>query len=182
MISLAIILILAWSFYIGYSRGLVLQVFYSMGSIIALVVATATYKKLASFLYLWVPFANATQGSYNYFFDEKYLFDLDKVFYAGLSFLLLYVAVYALVRFIGIFVHLLEGFNPDTQLTNLISGIVAVMVTFISLQIVMVLLSSIPLAMVQEKLHSSFLANFMIQYTPFTSSFLKSLWLSNITG
>ncbi|MGC4421483.1 CvpA family protein, partial [Streptococcus suis] len=46
MISLAIILILAWSFYIGYSRGLVLQAFYSMGSIIALVVATATYKKL----------------------------------------------------------------------------------------------------------------------------------------
>ncbi len=44
MISLAIILILAWSFYIGYSRGLVLQAFYSMGSIIAMVVATATYK------------------------------------------------------------------------------------------------------------------------------------------
>ncbi|MDW8684615.1 CvpA family protein [Streptococcus suis] len=182
MISLAIILILAWSFYIGYSRGLVLQAFYSMGSIIALVVATATYKKLASFLYLWVPFANATQGSSNYYFDEKYLFDLDMVFYAGLAFLLIYVLVYAIVRFIGIFVHLLEAFNPDTKTTNLISGAGAVLVTFISLQIVMVLLSTIPLAMIQDKLHSSFLANIMIQYTPFTSSFLKSLWLSNIAG
>ena len=62
------------------------------------------------------------------------------------------------------------------------SGIVAVRVTLSALQIVMVLLSSIPLAVVQEKLHSSFFANFMIQYTPFTSSFFKSLWLSNITG
>ncbi|HEL1556698.1 CvpA family protein [Streptococcus suis] len=182
MISIAIILVLAWSFYIGYSRGLVLQAFYCLGSIIAMMIATATYKKLFSFLYLWVPFANATQGSSTYYFDEKYLFNLDKVFYAGLAFLLIYILVYILVRFLGIFVHLLEGFNPDTQLTNLISGFLAVLVTFVSLQIVMVLLSTIPLTVVQEKLHSSFLANFMIQYTPFTSSFLKSLWLSNITG
>ncbi len=37
------------------------------------------------------------------------------VFYAGLAFLLIYVLVYAIVRFIGIFVHLLEAFNPDTK-------------------------------------------------------------------
>ncbi|MDQ8821041.1 CvpA family protein [Streptococcus ruminantium] len=182
MISLAIILILAWSFYIGYSRGLVLQVFYSLGSVIALVVATATHKQLAGVFHTWVPFANATQGSKLYYFDEKYLFDLDKVFYAGLSFLLIYVLVYAFFRFLGIFVHLLEGFNPGTQTTNLISGGLAVLVTFLSVQIVMVLLSTIPLAVVQDKLHSSLLANIMIQYTPFTSGFLKSLWLSNIAG
>lgn len=182
MISLVLILILVWSFYIGYSRGLVLQAFYSMGSIIALVVATATYKKLASFLYLWVPFANATQGSSNYYFDEKYLFDLDMVFYAGLAFLLIYVLVYVLVRFIGIFVHLLEDFNPDTKVSNLVSGVLSVLVTFVSLQIVLILLATIPLAIIQDKLHSSFLANVMIQYTPITSSFFKSLWLSNIAG
>lgn len=182
MISLAIIFLLAWSFYIGYSRGLVLQVFYSLGSVVALMVATASYKGLAAFLYLWVPFANATQGSSTYYFDEKYLFELDKIFYAGLAFLLLYILTYAVVRFLGIFVHLLDGFNPDTQVTNLISGGLAVLVTFISLQIVMVLLSTIPLALVQDKLHNSLLANIMIQYTPFTSSFLKNLWISNITG
>lgn len=182
MISIVLILVLVWSFYLGYSRGLVVQTFYSLGSIVALTIATATYKSLILFLYLWVPFANATQGSSNYYFDEKYLFDLDMVFYAGLAFLLIYVLVYAIVRFIGIFVHLLEAFNPDTKTTNLISGALAVLVTFISLQIVMVLLSTIPLAIIQDKLHSSFLANIMIQYTPFTSSFLKSLWLSNVAG
>lgn len=182
MISLVIILILAWSFYIGYSRGLVLQVFYSLGSVLALVIATATYKQLAGVLRTWVPFSNATQESKLYYFDEKYLFDLDKIFYAGLAFLLIYLLVYAFVRFLGIFVHLLEGFNPDTQATNLISGGLAVLVTFLSLQVVMVLLSTIPLAAVQDKLHSSLLANIMIQYTPFTSSFLKLLWLSNIVG
>lgn len=182
MISIAILIVLAWSFYIGYSRGLILQVFYSLSSLVAFMVATATFKKLAAFLYLWVPFANATQGSSTYYFEENYLFDLDKVFYAGLAFLLIYILVYGLCRFLGIFVHLFEGFNPDTQLTNLISGLLAVLVTFFSLQIVMVLLATIPLAAVQDKLHSSLLANIMIQYTPFTSSFLKNLWLANIGG
>ncbi|HFI0644470.1 TPA: CvpA family protein [Streptococcus suis] len=182
MISFVILLILAWSFYIGYSRGLVLQAFYGLSSILALVIATATYKKWTAFFYLWVPFANATQGSSTYYFDEKYLFDLDKVFYAGLAFLLVYILVYGLARFVGIFVHLLDGFNPDTRTTNLISGAMAVLVTFLSLQIVLVLLSTIPLAVIQDKLHGSFLANLMIQYTPFTSSFFKSLWLSNIAG
>ncbi len=182
MISLVILLILAWSFYIGYSRGLVLQVFYSLSSLLALVVATATFKNLAAFLYLWVPFANATQDGATYYFDEQYLFDLDKVFYAGLAFLLMYLLVYTIMRFVGIFIHLLEGFNPDTQVTNLISGGLAVLVTFVSLQIVLVLLSTIPLAIIQDKLHGSFMANIMIQYTPITSSFLKSLWLTNIAG
>ncbi|HFI0214565.1 TPA: CvpA family protein [Streptococcus suis] len=182
MISFVILLILVWSFYIGYSRGLVLQAFYGLSSILALVIATATYKKWTGFLYLWVPFANATQGSSTYYFDEKYLFDLDKVFYAGLAFFLVYFLVYALARFVGIFVHLLEGFNPDTRTSNLISGAISVLVTFLSLQLVLVLLSTIPLAVIQDKLHGSFLANLMIQYTPFTSSFLKSLWLSNIAG
>ncbi|HGA1494148.1 TPA: CvpA family protein [Streptococcus suis] len=182
MISIVLILVLVWSFYLGYSRGLVVQTFYSLGSIVALTIATATYKSLIPFLYLWVPFANATQGSSNYYFDEKYLFDLDSVFYAGLAFLLIYVLVYVLVRFLGIFVHLFEGFNPDTKLSNLVSGFLSVLVTFVSLQIVLVLLATIPLAAIQDKLHSSFLANVMIQYTPITSSFFKSLWLSNIAG
>ncbi|HFI0424914.1 TPA: CvpA family protein [Streptococcus suis] len=182
MISIVLILVLVWSFYLGYSRGLVVQTFYSLGSIVALTIATATYKSLIPFLYLWVPFANATQGSSNYYFDEKYLFDLDSVFYAGLAFLIIYFLVYVLVRFLGIFVHLFEGFNPDNQTSNVISGLLSVLVTFISLQIVMVLLSTIPLAIIQDNLQHSFIANAMIQYTPFTSSFFKSLWLSNVAG
>lgn len=182
MISLVIILILAWSFYIGYSRGLILQLFYGAGSIVSLMVATAKYKELTQFLYLWLPFSNATQGSSTYYFDEQYLFDLDKVFYAGLAFLLIYMMVYSLVRFLGLFVHVLDGFNPDAQWGNLVSGGVSVMVTFLSLEIVLTLLSTIPLAAVQDRLHASWVANGMLQYAPLINSFLRELWLSNSIG
>ncbi|HFI0151061.1 TPA: CvpA family protein [Streptococcus suis] len=182
MVSVFILIILAWSFYIGYSRGLVLQSYYTISSILALIVAAMSYKKLAGLFYLWIPFAKATEGAKNYYFAEKYLFDLDSIFYAGLAFLAIYILAYVVMRFIGIFVHFLEFANPDTQRTNLISGGLSVLVTLISIQIVLTILATIPLATVQNLLHDSFLVNAIIQYTPITSSFYKQLWIANIAG
>lgn len=182
MITLVLLIVLAWSFYIGYTRGLILQGFYTASSVIALIVATAKYPKLAALYYLWVPFANATEGSSTYYFDSQYLFNLDRIFYAGLAFLTIYVVVYAIMRFIGIFVHLVRFATPQGLYFDLASGVLAVIVTWISLQIGLTILATIPLDMVQNYLHDSWLANAMIEWTPFTSSFLKNLWISNISG
>ncbi len=182
MVSLILLIVLAWSFYIGYSRGLILQVYYVFASILSLMVAAGNYKKLASFLYLWVPFANATEGAKNYFFASKYLFDLDSIFYAGLAFLVIYVLVYALMRFLGIFMHLVSFASPETRTANIISGALSVLVTLISLEIVLTILATIPIATVQNLLQDSFVANAIIQYTPITSSLYKQLWIANISG
>lgn len=182
MISIILLLILAWSFYIGYNRGLVLQVFYAFASVLALIIAAGSYKKLAAFFYLWVPFANATEGASTYYFDNKYLFDLDRVFYAGLAFLAIYILVYAVMRFIGIFVHLLEFINPDTTSMNVLSGVLSVIVTAISLQMALTILATIPVATVQHLLHDSVVANALIEYMPVTTGLFKKLWLTNIIG
>ena len=60
MISILILLILAWSFYIGYSRGVLLQAFYCFSCLLSLLIAAGSYKKLAAVFYLWISFANAT--------------------------------------------------------------------------------------------------------------------------
>lgn len=182
MISLILFFILLWSFYIGYSRGVVVQTYYTLGSVFSFILAATFFKKLAAFFYLWIPFANATQGSFTYYFDEQYLFELDRIFYAGLAFLMIYGCTYALVRFVGIFVHLANGLNPDTRMTNLISGGLSLVVTLQSLQIVLLIVSTIPMASVQNHLHNSLLANIIIQYLPIPSSFLRELWISTIVG
>ena len=61
-----------------------------------MLVAGAFYKSLAKFISLWVPYANATQGSSTYFFPSSQLFQLDQVFYAGLAYLIIFTAVYIL--------------------------------------------------------------------------------------
>lgn len=182
MISILLLIVLAWSFYIGYNRGLVLQVYYTFSSILALIIATAQYKSLAKLYYLWVPFATATKDSSNFFFANKYLFNLDKIFYAGLAFLTIYILVYTILRFIGIFVHFLNFADPGTQRTNIISGVLGVVVALISLQLLLTVVATIPLATVQNLLHRSWVARMIIQYTPILSSVVKQLWISNIAG
>lgn len=180
MITILLLLIVLWSFYIGYSRGIVLQGYYTVASIVAFIIAAGQYQKLINLLYLWVPFASATQGASTYYFDSRYLFSLDQVFYAGLAFLIIYVSVYSFLRFLGLFLHLVRFVDPDTSVTNLVSGALSVVVTIVSLQIVLTIGATIPLAEVQEPLHNSWLANMIIQYTPVTSQFLQQLWLAAI--
>ncbi|MER0123105.1 CvpA family protein [Streptococcus sp. ZJ93] len=180
MITLLLFIILCWSFYIGYSRGLVLQSYYTFASIFSLIIAASQYKKIVALLYLWVPFATAGQGASTYYFESKYLFSLDKIFYAGLAFFLIYAIVYLFMRILGLLVHLLRFVDPDTTVTNAISGILAMVVTVISLQMLLTIVGTIPLAAVQDTLHKSWLANAIIQYTPITSSLFRKLWLAGL--
>ena len=57
MLTFLILLILAWSFYIGYARGIILQSYYFLVTLVALLIAGGSYKGLAKVLSLWVPFS-----------------------------------------------------------------------------------------------------------------------------
>lgn len=63
ILNLIILVALVWAFMVGYSRGLILQVIYSFGTIIAAFIAASNYKELAQKLSIWVPFSNATENS-----------------------------------------------------------------------------------------------------------------------
>ena len=80
MLTFLILLILAWSFYIGYARGIILQSYYFLVTLVALLIAGGSYKGLAKVLSLWVPFSSPTQQSVNYFYANRYLFQLDDSF------------------------------------------------------------------------------------------------------
>ena len=90
MLTFLILLILAWSFYIGYARGIILQSYYFLVTLVALLIAGGSYKGLAKVLSLWVPFSSPTRQSVNYFYANRYLFQLDDIFYAGLAYVLIF--------------------------------------------------------------------------------------------
>ncbi|MCC9728575.1 CvpA family protein, partial [Streptococcus agalactiae] len=62
MLSLLLLIIVIWHFYIGYSRGIFLQVFYVLMSMVSLMIASQFYQELASQITLWVPYSNPVQG------------------------------------------------------------------------------------------------------------------------
>ena len=71
MLTFLILLILAWSFYIGYARGIILQSYYFLVTLVALLIAGGIYKGLSKIFSLWVPFSSNTSKSVNYFYANR---------------------------------------------------------------------------------------------------------------
>lgn len=182
MLSLFLLVVLAWSFYIGYSRGLIVQVFYSCSSLVAIWVAAVHHRGLADLFDQWIPFANATEGSITLFYDKSYLYQLKDVFYTGLAFMVVFALVYWLARFIGIFLHLFEEWSPKGPVFQIASGCLSLLVTMASLQMLLMTIAAIPSASIQHLLHQSWLAHWLISGVPLTSDFFHSIWVSAVAG
>ena len=175
ILNLIILVALVWAFVVGYSRGLILQVIYSFGTIIAAFIAASNYKELAQKLSIWVPFSNATENSHLLLFSDKLLFQLDDAFYASISFLAIFIVVYAII---GLFLHF--ALSPLGRNGKIIAGILGFAATYFGLQMVLMVLSLVPIAAVQSQLDASFLARFMVLHTPISSGILQNLFIENI--
>ncbi|MGT2933808.1 CvpA family protein [Streptococcus catagoni] len=180
MISIFILLIMFWNFYIGYNRGIILQTFYFFGALASLFVAKHYYQTLADKLSLWVPYTNPAEGTRTAFFREVNIFDLNRVFYAGVAFLIIALAVYAFVRLLGVFVHFLPIDYLDSLYFNLGSGLMSVLVTVIFLSMIFSLLATIPVPLIQNQLHGHVLPRLLIEHCPPMTSLIKNLWISKI--
>ena len=76
MISLLLLLVLAWGFYIGYRRGLLLQVYYLISAMASAFVAGQFYKGLGEQFHLLLPYANPREGQGTFFFPSDQLLSL----------------------------------------------------------------------------------------------------------
>lgn len=180
MLSLLILLILVWSFYIGYSRGIILQGFYTLGVILSFFVATRFYQKVAEAITLWVPYSNPAEGASVNFFKEVALFDLHYVYYAGVAFCLVFFASYLVMRLLGIFVHFAPIDYFDRTSAHLISGLLGVLVTLIFMSLGFSTLATIPMAFVQNLLYSNPFITFLINSFPILTALIKHFWVSMI--
>ena len=168
MISILLLLVLAWGFYIGYRRGLVLQVYYFLVAVISAFVAGQFYKSLGDHFHLLVPYANPQEG--------------QGTFYAGLAYLLVFGICYTIGRFIGLFLHLIPTKKLDVKWLRIGSGLLSLLVTLFVLQMALTILATVPLAVIQNSLEKSIVAKHIIQSVPFTTNLIKQLWVTNLIG
>ena len=89
MISLLLLLVLAWGFYIGYRRGLVLQVYYLISPWHRLFMPGPVLQNLKNNSIV-LPYANPRKVRELSFSHRISSFQLDKVFYAGIGYLLVF--------------------------------------------------------------------------------------------
>lgn len=179
MISLILLLVFGWQFYIGYSRGLVLQLYYSTASIVAFVGASFYYKRLADILTLWVPYSNPTEDAKMSFFKSVNIFELDRVFYAGVAFIIIYCLVYLFLRLLGVLMHFFNLQAFDDRKYNLFAGglALALLMGFVSMGLTV--LATVPLTFIQTFLVNKWLLRLLI-HLPGLSQLLQTLWVTSI--
>ncbi|WEV60247.1 CvpA family protein [Streptococcaceae bacterium ESL0729] len=180
MISIIIMILLAWAFYVGYLRGLYLQLFYSLAILVAGAFALKNYQTLAAKISMWIPFANAGVDSKLKFFNQDIIFQLDKTYYAGIAFLIILVGAYLAARLVGVFLGFLSNSQPLGLAGSIISGFLALLTTYFMLETGLTILAMMPINSIQDKLFSSGLVKFMITDTPIFSKFLLTSFFENI--
>ena len=182
MISILLLLVLAWGFYIGYRRGLLLQIYYLISAMASAFMAGQFYKGLGEQFHLLVPYANPQEGQGTFFFPSDQLFQLDKVFYAGIGYLLVFGIVYSIGRLLGLLLHLIPSKKLDVKWFRIGAGVLSLLVTLFVLQMALTILATVPLAVIQNSLEKSIVAKHIIQSVPFTTNLIKQLWVTNLIG
>ena len=140
------------------------------------------YKGLGEQFHLLLPYANPQEGQGTFFFPSDQLFQLDKVFYAGIGYLLVFGIVYSIGRLLGLLLHLIPSKKLGGKLFQVSAGILSMLVTLFVLQMALTILATIPMAAIQNPLEKSIVAKHIIQSIPVTTSWLKQIWVTNLIG
>ena len=181
MLSIMIILFLMWGFYVGYSRGIALQLFYSAGLIVAMVIASLNYETLAAKISMWIPFINATETSKLRFYNNDIIFQLDKVFYSGLAYFIIFTLVYLIFRIAGIFLGFISGKKlSKSKNQQIIAGVLGFIGVYFGLEMLLTIASVIPINSLQDTLYSSGLVRFMVLKTPIFAHYLMQTWFEQV--
>ena len=140
------------------------------------------YQSLGKQFDLLIPYANPQEGQGTFFFPSDQLFQLDKVFYAGIGYLLAFAAFYCIGRLIGLFFNLVPTKKFGGKYFRIGAGVLSVGVTLFVLQMILTILATVPLQIVQNSLENSFVAKHIIQSVPITTHMIKQLWVTKIIG
>lgn len=180
MLNLLILFILLIAFFSGARRGFTMQIFYTIGYILSFIAAQHFYKSLASHLELYIPYPAVTSNSKMVFFDQTFSFRLDEAFYAGVAFLLILFAGRLITRFIGIFVHSLTYVPILRQVDWIAGGVLSVALAYVTIFLLLSLLSFVPVAAIQDQFSGNSLAHFIVDKTPFLTDKIQNLWIDNV--
>lgn len=175
MLSIILFFILIISFFIGFRRGLILQVIHLLGLVVSFVVAYLYYQEVASYIRLWIPFPQLSEEGGMGLLVEA--FDMEMVYYNGIAFAALFFITKIIMQIIGS----LFDFIAHLPILHFVNGWLGGILGFLEGLVVIVVLlhvaALVQVDMVQAILQGSSFAQMIFEYTPIISDELKELWI-----
>lgn len=169
MITLLILLILFIGAYSGYKNGVILQLIKAIGYIIAFMVAFDYYEWVSEYLFLLIPYPTpfAPESNPYYFYDDSFMFSLDLSYYQIISFLLIFIIGWVIVRVLTQLISYTVNQIKVPEPYNGIGGaVIGFIINYIVIFYFIFLASLIPLDLIQDRIINSSLAETMLTSTP----------------
>ena len=177
MLSLLIFIILVSSFFIGLKRGFILQLIHLVSFVISLIVAYVYYKDLASFIRLWIPYPQfSTDNAFTMLVEA---FNFENVYYSGIAFAILFFGTKILLHIIGSMLDFVAQLPILRTVNGWFGAMLCFLEAYLIIFVVLHVAALLPIEFVQTALQESFLGRWIMDYTPFLSSWLKGIWINN---
>ncbi|GMA46749.1 colicin V production protein [Tetragenococcus muriaticus PMC-11-5] len=179
MIGFIIFLLLLFSFYTGARRATALQLLYTVGCVLSFFLALALYESWGEKIELYVPYLSVSPESEMVYYSQEMSLDLDQAYYAAVAFIGWLVFGWLLTKFVMVFVRSLR-FKRLLEDDWLVAGILNTILMYITILIVLKVLTMIPVEGIQDLFARSFTADLIVDKTPFLSNMFDRLWITNI--
>lgn len=174
MLDIILFILLISGIIVGAKRGLVVQLIHMVGFIIAIIVAYLYYKPLSEYFVLWIPYPAITDESR--FTMAIGQLDLDQTFYQIFAFALIFFVVKFGLQLIASMFDFLKYLPVLGFISKILGAILGFIEILILLFFFIYVFALLPLDIIQNQLANSWIAQSIIENTPYFSEKVKEWW------
>ncbi len=166
MIDIILLFFLVLGAVIGLRRGFILQSMHLIGTIGSLIIARIFYKELAEKLDMIIPYPSANQQA-PVLIDW---IDSEHAFYNIVSFIFIFIFSKVILQMIATVFDYIAQLPLLKQLNAWLGSLLGFIESYILVFLLFFFIAMIPLPFIQERIDGSFIAKFVVEYTPILSS------------
>lgn len=162
----------------GLKRGFILQLMHLTGFIIAFIIASVYYKKIASHLSFWIPYPDIGDSTIWAVFNNA--MPLETAFYNGIAFVAIFFITKVILQIIASMLDFLARLPLIRPINKLLGSILGFLEVYLIMFIMLYLIALVPIETIQLKFDGSFIAKLIVERTPFLSNGIESLWFTEL--
>jgi uncharacterized membrane protein required for colicin V production len=181
IISLVIIAYLLLTFLIGYRRGFFLELMSILSTIFSLVIAKLFYLKLTSKLIAKLSL-DVPKNVKLQVFDSGSFKNISNSFFSAFVFMALFFATLVIFHLLMIALKRFRKVLSFGRLGKIIAGLIALALSYFSIQLILTTLAIFPLKVLQDNLATSSVARWIVLESPISSNFLSHLFIDTIAS